>query len=244
MKHLSKHIGWVWTGLAALLVLVVGCSKGEFAFMDGDPERGYNDPDKSGSQSDGLAIGTLGSQDGARYVKLSETTCSRVMNPDVVKDIPDHTRIFLEFRFVVASLLSSCYTDAILVEWASPIDQGTVASRPFDAASNSTADSPVDIILDWMTSLEDGFLTLHYSILSSGNAQHTFSLHPTESPYAFRLVHDSHGDVKGAVTDGIVCFDVSALLPQTEGKTVELYLDYIDLNNTEKRLTVEYCSPK
>ena len=44
--------------------------------------------------------------------------------------------------------------------------------------------------------------------------------------------------------DGIICFDVSYLLPETEGKTVKLSLVYIDLNNTEKRLTVEYCSPK
>ena len=238
MKHMTKHIGWVWAGLAVLLLLVVGCAKGESMRWD------EVDPDKYASSGEDLAIGTLRSREGIRYIRLDEKTCSLVMNPETVVDIKDGTRVFLEFRYVVSESVPSFCTDAILVEWASPIDGGAVVSQLFDPSSKTIADNPVGIILDWMTSLEDGFLTLHYSIPVSGNAQHTFSLYPTESPYAFRLVHDAHGDTKGSLSDGIVCFEVSALLPQTEGKTVELSLDYIDLNNTEKRLTVDYCSPK
>ena len=240
MKHMMKHMHRACVALAAVLT-AVGCAK----YM-GDVQLDPFDSSKftleDSEQS--LAIGTLGSKDGDRYVKLSESTCSKVMNPDAVEDIKDGTRVFLEFRYVVASLWSSSYTDAILVEWASPIDVGSVAAKTFDYATKSGADNPVGIIQDWMTSLEDGFVTLHYSIPSSGHAQHTFSLYPTESPYAFRLVHDAHGDTKGSLTDGIVCFEVSALLPETGGEKVELSLVYIDLNNTEKRLTVEYCSPK
>ena len=210
----------------------------------GNADRSYKDGEKSTAADDDLAIGTLRSKDGVRYIKLDEKTCSQVMNPETVSDIKDGTRVFLEFRYVVSGSVASFCTDAILVEWASPIDEGNVAAKAYDNAAKSAADNPVDIILDWMTSLEDGFLTLHYSIPSSGNAQHTFSLHPTESPLAFRLVHDAHGDTKGSVNDGIVCFDVSSLLPDTEGKTVKLDFVYIGLNNTEKRLTVEYCSPK
>ena len=243
MKHMTRHIGWFWTGLTALLVLAVGCAK-EGAGLWEDSGPGYNDPGKSSSLSDGLAIGTLRSQDGIRFIRLDEKTCSQVMNPDAVSDIKDETRVFLEFRYVVSGSVADFCTDAILVEWADPLDVGTVASKPFDAASNSTADSPVEIMLDWMTSLEDGFLTLHYSILSSGSVRHTFSLHPTESPYAFRLVHDAHGDLKGSLSDGIVCFDVSQVLPETDGETVKLSLVYIDLIKTEKYLTVDYCSPK
>ena len=57
-------------------------------------------------------------------------------------------------------------------------------------------------------------------------------------------MHNAHGDTKGSLNEGIVCFEVSQWLPDTDGKTVQLSLDYIDLNNTNKRLTVEYQSPK
>ena len=248
MKHMMTYLRWARVALAALLVLV-GCAKAD---LEGNPDREWAiDPFDDHSGENGLAIGTLESKDGARYIKLSENTCSKVMNPTVVEDIPDHTRIFLEFRYVVASQLASCYTDAILVEWASPIDQGSMSLLNFEEAfgtesiQSATYGDPMDIVTDWMTTLEDGFLTLHYQIPTSGEKKHRFALYQSLYNYNdYYLVHQADGDTKGSVTDGIVCFDVAAILPKTEGKTVELSLVYIDLNHTEKRLTVEYCSPK
>ena len=247
MKHMMKHMHRACVALAAVLT-AVGCAK----YM-GDVQL---DPFDTGKftledSEQSLAIGTLGSKDGDRYVKLSENTSSKVMNPDIVADIPDHTRVFLEFRYVVASLWSSSYTDAILVEWASPIDEGDVSLLNFEESFSAEAtksakySDPMDIVNDWMTCLEDGFLTLHYMIPTSGEKKHKFALY--QSMYdrnVCYLIHHADGDTKGSVTEGIVCFNVAALLPKTEGKTVELSFVYIDLNNTEKRLTVEYCSPK
>ena len=96
-----------------------------------------------------------------------------------------------------------------------------------------------------MTSLEDGFLTLHYMIPTSGEKKHKFALYQSLYDHTqYYLIHEADGDTKGSVMDGIVCFDVSRRLPKTEGKTVKLSFAYIDLNHTEKRLTFEYCSPK
>ena len=241
MKQMSSIKRWAWVGLAALLA-VVGCAK-----ADMDSGRWYDV-----SENEDLAIGTLRSQDGVRYIKLDENTCSQVMNPETVSEIKDGTRIFLEFRYVVSESVVSFCTDAILVEWATPIDQGSVYLLDFvEAFSGDKIDSgkytdPIDIVADWMTSLEDGFLTLHYLISQSGNKKHSFALYRgmyVNDKYEYYLVHDADGD-KGAVSDGIVCFDVSQALPDTEGDPVKLSLVYIDLNNTEKRLTVEYRSPK
>ena len=247
MKHMMKHMHRACVALAAVLT-AVGCAK----YMDNVPL----DPFDSGKYTledseQSLAIGTLGSKDGDRYVKLSESTCSKVMNPDAVEDIKDGTRVFLEFRYVVASLWSSSYTDAILVEWASPIDEGDVSLLNFEESFSAEAtksakySDPMDIVTDWMTCLEDGFLTLHYMIPTSGEKKHKFALyHSMYKHDEYYLIHNADGDTKGSVTDGIVCFNVAAMLPKTEGKTVELSFVYIDLNHTEKRLTVEYCSPK
>ena len=242
MKQISNYIRWVGVGLVALLV-TVGCAKEYMADID----RLY--PEKSDNVTEDLAIGTLRSQDGVRYIKLDEKTCSQVMNPETVSDIKDGTRVFLEFRYVVYEKVAAFCTDAILVEWVSPIDAGDVSILDFEesfSADNTKSRSytdPVDIVTDWMTSLEDGFLTLHYMIPQSGDKKHSFVVYRSMDKYTFYLIHKADGD-KGPVSEGIVCFDVSRLLPETGGETVKLSLVYIDLNNTEKRLTVEYCSPK
>ena len=238
MKRFLKHI---WLALALVLMLPA-CSKGEYA-VDNQlgPER-YGEP----SQEAGVAIGTLRSRDGVRFIRLDGVTCSQIMNGNEVKDIPDGTRVFLQYRCIVAPTVAVAdfCADAILVEWASPLDVGAVTDKPYERNVKTAGDDPVDILTDWMTSLEDGFLTLHYSIPTSGSVKHDFSIHPGKSAYEWQLVHNAHGDTKGSLNEGIVCFDVSQWLPDTDGKTVQLSLDYIDLNNTNKRLTVEYQSPK
>ena len=229
MKQVLKHIGWA---LALVVLLLPACSKADFEM---GPDANYFD---KGSK-EGVAIGTVRSQDGVRYIRLDGVSRSQVMNPAVIKDIPDGTRVYLQFRYVVAETVADFCADAILVEWASPLEVGEIR---YDMMAKAC--DPVDIGSDWMTSLEDGFLTLHYTIQASGSVKHDFSLYPGVEPHTWRLVHDAHGDSKGERTDGLVCFDVSGLLPETGDEPVKMHLDYIDLNNTNKRLTVEYQSPK
>ena len=236
-KNYMRDIRWTAV-VAGVLLLFAGCSKGgSYDFMEPGENYSYSDPQK-GTSND-LAIGTVRSRDGVRFIRLDAQSCSQVMNPKEIADIKDGTRVFLQYRYVVASSIADFCTDAILVEWASPLDMGEIR---YDMQAR-TGD-PVDILMDWITSLEDGFLTLHYSVRASGSVKHDFSIYPSVETNTYRLVHDAHGDSKGDVNDGIVCFDVSGVLPDTEGETVELHLDYIDLNNTKKRLTVEYQSPK
>ena len=234
MKQFLKHIGWA---VALVLLLLTACAKYDYAV---DPQKGMYEKGSEEAQ----AIGTVRSQDGVRFIRLDGVSASMVVNPTEIKDIPDGTRVYLQFRYVVADNVPAFCADAILVEWASPLDVGAVTGQSYTENSKAGGDDPVDIIEDWMTSLEDGFLTIHYAIAASGNVKHDFSLYQGETKYDFRLVHNAHGDFKGTQTDGLVCFDVAGLLPDTEGKTVKLNLDYIDLNNTKKRLTVEYQSPK
>ena len=236
-QEFRHYIRWT-ADVVGVLLLLAGCSKGD-SYDILAPGEGYSYSDPQKGTSNDLAIGTVRSQDGVRYIRLDEHSCSQVMNPKEIADIKDGTRVFLQYRYVVAASIADFCTDAILVEWASPLDMGEIRFE-----MHALAGDPVDILMDWITTLEDGFLTLHYSIQASGKVKHDFSLYPSVEPNTYLLVHDANRDIKGTQTDGIVCFDVSGLLPDTEGKTVELHLDYIDLNNTKKRLTVEYQSPK
>ena len=247
-QNYMRNIHWTAVVVGALLLLA-GCSKGgEYDIMAPGENYYYSDPQK-GTSND-LAIGTVRSRDGVRYIRLDEKNCSQVMNPGEIAGIADGTRVFLQYRSVVAPSIAGFCTDAILVEWASPLDMGAQSLLSFEEAH--TADSfaatdPVDIVKDWITSLEDDFLTLHYTI-ASGDKKHAFVLYRSwMGPADFYLVHDAGGDAGKTQKDGMVCFPMwmENLFPDLEeGETASFTLHYLGLDHTLKTLTFEYRSPK
>ena len=70
-----------WTAVVVgVLLLLAGCSKGEsYDIMAPGENYSYSDPQK-GTSND-LAIGTVRSQDGVRFIRLDAQSCSQVMNP-------------------------------------------------------------------------------------------------------------------------------------------------------------------
>ena len=232
------------------LLLLSACAKdfhGDADYLDPKDTYYYEFVSDKTSQ----AIGTVKTRDGVRFIQLDAVSAGFVVNPNEIQDIADGTRVYLQYWTVLSAITPDFCTDAILVGWASPIEVGGVSMVNFeesfsaDAIKSATYSDPMDIVTDWMTCLEDGFLTLHYMIPTSGEKKHHFSLYQSLYDYnQYYLIHKADGDTKGSVTDGIVCFDVSHRLPNTEGKTVKLSFVYIDLNHTEKRLTFDYCSPK
>ena len=237
MKRRINFIRGMVAGLMVLL-MVPSCMKYDNVMS---PDRGAAEYYENTAKSDvaSQAVGTVKSREGVRYVQLDAVSAGFVVNPAEIQDIPDGTRVFLQYRTVVSPETPDFCSDAILVEWASPLDMGVISY-----AKDALKGDPVAIVTDWITCLEDGFLTLHYSVPSKGKAQHTFALYPGATSYDYRLVHDAHGDVDGDLTDGIVCFEVAALLPETGEKAVTLSLEYLDIDHTWKKLTVEYRSPK
>lgn len=238
-----------WTAVVVGVVgLLAGCTKAvDFESLVKGDDFIYSNPSM---ESDDLAIGTVRSRDGVRYIRLDEKNCSQVMNPGEIAGIADGTRVFLQYRSVVAPSIAGFCTDAILVEWASPLDMGAQSFLSFEEAH--TADSfaatdPVDIVKDWITSLEDDFLTLHYTI-ASGDKKHAFVLYRSwTGPADFYLVHDADGDAGKTQKDGMVCFQMwmENLFPDLEeGETASFTLHYLGLDHTQKTLTFEYRSPK
>lgn len=111
------------------------------------------------------------------------------------------------------------------VEWAEPLEEGAVSTSAKGA-------DPIDIKDDWMTSVEDGFLTIHYDALWGNSPKiHSFSVatdtNPAD-PYELVLRHDANGDATDQKGDGLVCFDINSL-PDTEGQYKQLTLKWNDL---------------
>lgn len=229
MKQNRLHISsWV----LGLVLALAGCSKEMSPDLD-NPR--FED---SESSSTTLAIGTFRIREGEPTVWVDASTLAYVTNPDRVSDLADGTRIFLEYVSKKEDYPDFC-TEAVYVLWASTLEVGTVSST-----QSALGGDPVDIVLDWITTLEDGFLTIHYNVHASGNVQHSFTLARGENAGEFVLLHDAHEDTGSELTDGIICFPVATLLPETAGETVTLSLDYINLNHTRTRLTVDYRSPE
>lgn len=111
------------------------------------------------------------------------------------------------------------------VLWAEPLEEGLFT---YEAAAGADG---LDLIWDWMTCVEDGFLTLHYSTWWGRNAvQHRFAVvagaNP-DDPYELRLVQDARGDARDEQGDALICFDINAL-PSTGDEYKTLTLKWTD----------------
>ena len=104
----------------------------------------------------------------------------------------------------------------------------------------------VEIIDDWVTVAEDGYLTLRFRTVWGGIGKiHYVNLltgvNP-ENPYEVELRHDAQGDVNGEFADALVAFNLNDL-PDTGGQTVKLKLRWKSYSG-EKTHEFDFCSRK
>ena len=109
------------------------------------------------------------------------------------------------------------------LNWMDYLQEGPVESG-YDGEGDG-----VDVLDDWMTSVEDGYLTLHYSAYwGNGSVAHSLMLVTGENPqdpYEVRLVHLNNGDTALVQADALIYFDLAAL-PWTEGSGRKLTLKW------------------
>ena len=102
----------------------------------------------------------------------------------------------------------------------------------------------IEIVKDWVTIAEDGYLTLRVRVLSNGSGHvHYLNLLSgvdADDPYTVELRHDAKGDVTGGYVDGIIAFNLGAL-PDTNGEIVKLTLKWRGYS-ADKSVTFDYCT--
>ena len=121
--------------------------------------------------------------------------------------------------------------------------KGMAADLGADNAKTYGTD-PVEIMKDWLTIVEDGYLTLRFRTNWGGQKVHTINLVATnpDKPYELTLYHSNNGDAQNYAADGLVAFSLASL-PDTDGKTVDLTLKWNAFGG-EKTATFKYCSRK
>lgn len=143
---------------------------------------------------------------------------------------------------------SDLYNQVVHVNWIDSIlTKKPVPSMGSDEAnSEKYGNNQVDIVRDWVTVAEDGYLTLRFRALWGGQKPHYINLvtgvNP-ENPYEVELRHNQNGDAKYRVGDALVAFNLNDALPDTNGKTVKLTIRWKS-SNGDKKVDFNYCSRK
>lgn len=71
---------------------------------------------------------------------------------------------------------------------------------------------PIEIVRDWVTVAEDGFVTLRIRTLWGGNTTHVLNLVGgvnKDNVYEFDLRHNAKGDTSGRVGDALIAFNLN-----------------------------------
>lgn len=182
--------------------------------------------------------------DGGFYMQLDEQTTVYPANMDS-SPYKEKTRAFAnltEVQFPAdGSSEAGSYDIAADVNWFRDIlnkDMVQVPETVTDLDAEYGKD-PVDIMASWMTSVEDGYFTIHFETYSRGTGTtHEVNLvqPDPDKPYELEFRHNANGDIYGTRVWSIVAFDLSAF-EFKEGEEVTFTLKW---NSFGKERTHEF----
>ena len=133
----------------------------------------------------------------------------------------------------------------VKVNWIDSILTKMPVPDLLDKNDEAYGNDAVEIVKDWVTIAEDGYLTLRFRTMWGGHTMHRINLIAgvnAENPYEVELRHDAQGDMATAWGDALVAFDLNSL-PDTEGATVKLKLRWRSFSG-EKSAEFDFTSRK
>lgn len=179
------------------------------------------------------------------FLQLNDTT---VLHPINMKSSPFGNK---ELRALVN------YTEAgvgkesihnVNINWIDSIlTKNPVPSLGLDNDSKYGNDA-LDIINDWVTIAEDGYLTLRIRTQwGQGNTVHQINLLTginSENPYELELRHNANGDVGGNMGDALIAFNLNNL-PHKDNSEIKIKLNWKSFNgNKSTEFTLHLHSEK
>jgi hypothetical protein len=184
-----------------------------------------------------------GAADDAFFLQLDDKT---TLLPTNVKASPfgdKEVRALVNYSEVNEP--SGDYTKAVHINWIDSILTKPIAPDLGEENDEVYGTDPVEIVNDWVTIAEDGYLTLRFRTIWGGSKKHFVNLllgQNPENPYEVEFRHNAYGDTYGSEGDGLAAFKLDEL-PDTEGKTVKLKLKWKSFSG-EKSAEFDYCTRK
>ncbi|MDO4781662.1 MAG: NigD-like protein [Capnocytophaga felis] len=165
--------------------------------------------------------------DGTFFLQLDDVTR---LNPTNMKKSPFKDK---EVRALVNYIKEGSDTkqkiENVHINWIDSIR--TKKPVPDLGAENDAkyGNDPIEIVRDWLTVAEDGYLTLRLRTQwSRANVKHNINLLTganAENPYEVELRHDAKGDVGGPMGEILIAFNLNDL-PRKDSQKVKLKLKW------------------
>lgn len=178
------------------------------------------------------------------YLQLDEKTTLLPVNVSTSPFGGKEVRALVSYDKVDQA--SGIYNQAIHINWIDSILTKAIAPDLGEENDAVYGTDPVEIVRDWVTIAEDGYLTLRFRTIWGGfQKPHFINLLPgnnPENPYELEFRHNAYGDVDGYNDDALVAFNLKSL-PDTDGKTVKLKLKWQSFSG-EKSVEFDYCTQK
>lgn len=151
-------------------------------------------------------------------------------------------------NYTVTDKKNDLYGQVVNVNWIDSIlTKKPVPCLPTSAENDAKyGHDAVDIVRDWVTVAEDGYLTLRFRALWGNVKAHSINLMANvnpENPYEVELRHNTNGDPQLRWGDALVAFNLNDVLPDTKGKTVKLTIKWKS-SAGDKSVDFDYCSRK
>ena len=230
-----RKIDFKKIGLAAMMLLSA------LTFQSCD-----NDNDTDWDRVFPNALVTVKKSGDACYLQLDDNTTLLAKN--LKPTIFDGKEVRALVNYSQTSEKSEKYNQVIHVNWIDSIlTKKPVPSLGSDIEnSEKYGNNQVEIVRDWVTVAEDGYLTLRFRALWGGQKVHYINLvtgvNP-ENPYEVELRHNANGDPQNYWRDALVAFNLNDAVPDTEGKTVKLTIRWRS-SQGYKKVDFDYCSRK
>lgn len=170
-----------------------------------------NDDDEDVRDRPTALVTVVPQEDGGFVMNLDDAT---VLIPTNMKSSPYGDK---EVRALVNYVEedSRAIEQRVEVVWIDSIR----TKMPEKTLGSTTADDekygkdPVEIVRDWVTVAEDGYLTLRFrTIWGDRGIKHSLNLvtgTDAEDPYVLELRHNAHEDVDGVMGDALIAFNLN-----------------------------------
>lgn len=191
------------------------------------------------------ALVTVKTMGDSCYLQLDDST---TLYPINIKKLPfGNKEVRALTNFTITDKTKEHYDKVVYVNWIDSIlTKQTVPNLGDKENAEKYGNDPVDIVRDWVTIAEDGYLTLRFRTYWGGSKTHTINLvtgvNPND-PYEVELRHNANGDPQLRQGDALVAFDLENNLPDTQNKTVKLTIRWNSYAG-EKTVAFDYCSRK
>ena len=162
------------------------------------------------------------------FLQLDENTTLRPVNITKSPYGGKEVRALVNFSRVEGD--AGAYDHLVNLNWIDSILTKQTVPNRFAENDAIYGNDPVEIVNDWVTIAEDGYLTLRFRTLwgSRYSKPHTVNLlvnNKGGDPYELEFRHNANGDCGNYTGDGLVAFSLKDL-PDTNGKTVKIKLKW------------------